>query len=59
MRRIRRFEAYVVYRSSSGEEREETFPVQVEDYEVAKTLTLKYILQVLKLKDFELRLVGG
>jgi len=59
MRRIRRFEACVTYRSLEGEEREETFPVQVEDYETAKSIALTYILQILKLRDFELRIIGA
>lgn len=38
MRRIRRFEAHLTYRNSEGEEREETFPVQAETYETAKSV---------------------
>lgn len=59
MRRIRRFEAHLTYRNSEGEEREETFPVQAEDYETAKSVALSYALQILKLQDFELRIIGA
>lgn len=38
---------------------EEIFPVYMEDYLAAKSLALSYVLQVLKLRDFELRMVGA
>jgi hypothetical protein len=59
MRRVRHFEARVTYRQPEGGEREEAFPVQVEDYDSAKALALLYALQILKLRDFGLRIAGA
>jgi hypothetical protein len=59
MKRIRRFEACVTYRGPDGVDVEEIFPVYMEDYPTAQAVALSYILQVLKLKDFELRMVGA
>ena len=59
MKRVRHFEARVTYQPPEGGEREETFPVQVEDYETAKSLALLYVLHILKLQDFELRIAGA
>jgi hypothetical protein len=52
--RIRRFAATVTHESQ-----EEELPVYAPDAEAAKRLALAYILQVMKLTDFELRLVGA
>jgi hypothetical protein len=59
MRRVRRFDACVTYRGPEGLDVEEIFPVYMEDYLAAKAIALSYILQVLKLRDFELRMVGS
>lgn len=59
MKRVRHFEARVTYQPPEGGEREEAFPVQVEDYEAAKSIALIYVLEILKLKDFELRIAGA
>jgi hypothetical protein len=59
MKRVRRFEACVTYRGPEGRDVEEIFPVYVEDYLTAKSVALTYILEVLKLQDFELRMVGS
>lgn len=59
MKRIRRFEAHVTSRSPEGVEREDSFPVQVEDYPTATRIAVGYVLQVLRLEDFELRIVGA
>ena len=59
MKRVRRFEACVTFRSPEGVQREETFPVLVEDYDAAKSTAISYVLQVLRLQDFELRIVGA
>lgn len=59
MKRVRHFEAHVTYQYPGGGEREETFPVQVEDYDTAKSVALSYVLEILKLKDFELRIKGA
>jgi hypothetical protein len=49
----------VTYRDSVGLEVEETFPVVSFDPGAARDLALSYVLQVLKLTDFELRIVGA
>jgi hypothetical protein len=59
MKRIRRFDACVTYRGPEGVDVEEIFPVYMEDYLTAKAIALSYVLQVLKLQDFELRMVGA
>jgi hypothetical protein len=59
MKRVRCFVASVEYRDSVGQPHEETFPVNVEDYSTATTVAVSYVLQVLKLQDFELRIVGA
>jgi len=56
---IRRFNASVSYRTPEGAEKEEEIPVQAEDYEAANRLVLAYVLRVLKLEEFELRVVGA
>jgi hypothetical protein len=56
--RIRRFAATVTHEDASGNQEEE-LPVYAPDAEAAKRLALTYILQVMKLTDFELRLVGA
>jgi len=43
---MRRFEACVTFRSPEGVQREETFPVVVEDYDTAKSTALSYVLQI-------------
>jgi hypothetical protein len=56
---VRRFAASVTYRDKDGALHEEEIPLRAEDYGVAHRLLLAYVLQVLKLRDFELRLVGA
>jgi hypothetical protein len=51
---IRRFAASVTYRWKDGTVHEEEIPTWA-----ANRLTLAYVLQVLKLNDFELRVVGA
>jgi hypothetical protein len=48
----------VTFRSSGGVKREDSFPVQVEDYSTANLVAVSYVLQVLRLEDFELRIAG-
>jgi hypothetical protein len=57
--RLRRFLAEVSYTDPTGTTQEQTFPVHVEEFAVAKSLAVTYVLQVLRLKDFELRIVGA
>ncbi|HZF11713.1 MAG TPA: hypothetical protein VFE33_23245 [Thermoanaerobaculia bacterium] len=56
---VRRFEASVTYRDGEGKEQEEMFPVHARDYAAANELAFQYVLNVLKLDEFELRLVGA
>jgi len=59
MASVRRFEASVTYRDPQGQEQEEAFPIHAHSYEAANRLAFAYVLTVLKLDDFELRLVGA
>ncbi len=59
MKKVRRFVASVTYREIDGTDKEETFPVHVMDYAAAQSVALTYVLQTLKLADFELRIVGA
>ncbi len=56
---IRPFTASVSYRNREGALLEEEIPVLAENYETANRLAFTYVLQVLKLREFELRLVGS
>ena len=57
--RVRNFVAEVEYRDREGVAREERFPVKAREYVAAKNLAVDYVLSVMKLADFELRLVGA
>jgi hypothetical protein len=58
--RVRQFAASAYDKSpSAGPKEAERFPVQAPDYATARRWALAYVLQVLKLKDFELRMVGS
>jgi hypothetical protein len=57
--RVRRFQASVAYLDSAGVETEEKFPVVAADPDAARDLAVAYVLTVLKLKDFELRIIGA
>jgi len=57
--KVRRFTASVEYKDAEGKTREESFPVTVEDYVTATALAESYVLQVMKLREFELRIVGA
>jgi len=59
MKRVRHFVASVEYKNAEGQTKEETFPVNVEDYSTATAVAVSYVLQVMKLQDFELRIVGA
>ena len=56
---VRRFAASVTYRSTEGRDQEEEFPVLAADPPTANQLALAYVLEVLRLDDFELRIVGA
>jgi hypothetical protein len=49
----------VSYEDKAGAKQEETFPVMAPDYSSATSLAFAYALRVLKLHDFELRMVGA
>jgi hypothetical protein len=56
---VRRFSVSVAYRTQDGAQQEDEFPVWSDSYAPAKELPLGYVLQALKLGDFELRLAGA
>ncbi|MBW8878088.1 MAG: hypothetical protein JF614_24250 [Acidobacteria bacterium] len=59
MLRIRHFAASVAYQNSFGQTQEDEFPIHAPDYATASRIAFSYVLQVLKFKDFELRIVGS
>lgn len=58
-RRVFPYSALLRYRNAAGQQTEETFPVKAPDRSSASDLALTYVLQVLKLEEFELRIVGA
>ncbi len=56
---VRRFEASVSYRDGEGRDEEQVFPVLTSDFQQANRLAFAYVLEVLRLSEFELRLVGS
>jgi hypothetical protein len=56
---VRPFAASVAYRDVAGKGQEEHFPVVAADPRAANHLALAYVLQILRLDDFELRVVGA
>jgi hypothetical protein len=56
---VRRFEASVTFRDGQGQAQEEAFPIHARDFESANRMAFAYVLEVLKLDEFELRLVGA
>jgi hypothetical protein len=56
--RVRLFLASVSYRNTEGTVQEEEFPVYTSDYASASNMAFTYVLQVFRLTDFELRIVG-
>jgi hypothetical protein len=59
MLKIRPYSATVAYRDSEGKMQEEEFPVSAVDNAEASDLAFLYVRQVMKLEDFELRVVGS
>ncbi len=59
MRKVRHFRASVSYQDKDRAEREEAFPVKASEYSSATSLAFAYALLVLRLQDFELRMVGA
>jgi hypothetical protein len=58
-RKVYPYSASVVYRDGAGQETEEKFPVVAPDRSAASDLAVTYVLEVLKLREFELRIVGA
>jgi len=59
MSRVRSYAASVTYRNGEGKMQEEEFPVLSQDHAAASRLAFAYVLQIMKLQDFELRVVGS
>ena len=59
MLRIRPFTVSVAHQNPTGQMQEDDFPVQASDYATASKIAFTYVLNVLKYKDFELRIVGS
>lgn len=59
MLKVRRYAASVSFRDPMGKAQEEEFPVIALDSADASRLAFAYALQVLRLNDFELRVVGA
>jgi hypothetical protein len=58
MRTVRSFSASVSFHHE-GQAQEEEFPVQAFDYAEATRMAFTYVLKVMRLGDFELRVVGA
>jgi hypothetical protein len=56
---VQLYSAAVTYHDRNGRRREEVFPVRAYDHAMATDVAVAYVLQVLKLTEFELRVVGG
>ena len=59
MMKIRPYAATVAYRNATGKMQEEEFPVRATDPAAASDLAFHYVRQVMRLEDFELRVVGA
>jgi hypothetical protein len=57
--KVRRFAASIAYTTPEGQTQEDEFPVRAADYATANRIAFDYVLKVLKLEDFELRIVGA
>jgi hypothetical protein len=58
-RRVFPYKASVTYRNREGQEAEEVFPLRALDRTAASDLAVAYVLRVLKLQEFEIRIVGA
>jgi len=59
MKPVREFLAVVEYRDPAGQLTSEEFPVRIDTYPAAKEMAERYVLDVMKLQDFELRIAGA
>jgi hypothetical protein len=58
-RRVFPYKASVTYRNREGQEVEEVFPLRAKDRVAASDLAVAYVLKILKLQEFEIRIVGA
>ena len=56
---VSRYEAIVSFRDAAGQERQEAFPLVTFDHPRATRLAVAYVVEVLGLLEFELRVVGS
>lgn len=56
---VRLFMASVSFQNEWGQRREETFPIRTHETRIANEMAMSYVLGVLRLRDFELRVVGA
>lgn len=59
MPRVVRYSATVSYRNENGKLQEEEFPLRATDYSTALDSAVSYVVNVMKLQDFELRVAGS
>jgi hypothetical protein len=59
MARVVEYSATVSYRNQDGKLQEEEFPLRASDYSIALDSAVAYVVQVMKLQDFELRVAGS
>lgn len=59
MAKVRAFAASVSYHDKLGKSQEDDFPVLARDHSSAYSMALAYVLQIMKLEEFELRVVGA
>ena len=57
--KVRLYSVTVTYQDGHGRSHEEIFPVRAYDHAMATRMALDYVLHVLKIKEFELRVVGS
>ncbi|HVF60967.1 MAG TPA: hypothetical protein VNJ70_14265 [Thermoanaerobaculia bacterium] len=56
---LRLYSATVIHHDADGRVHEQRFPIRATEHEEACEMAFAYVLEVLKLKEFELRIVGG
>lgn len=56
--KVRPYAATVAYHDSDGRRHEEVVPIRASDHAAAKDMAFTYAVEVLRLKDFELRVVS-
>lgn len=56
---LRLHSATVIHRDVDGRVHEQKFPIRAADNDKACEMALAYVLEVLKLKEFELRVVSS